>query len=164
MWVEMENQDVKVMSILGKLNGCRYIKRKHNRSRHILMLPEKSSCMRYYVIYKKAFISKFNELFPTFVGKNPEYRGLGESINADILDSLMGSIDRVLYVYPDGKIYEIYPALIWRFCRKHGLERVQDKQNSYNQGFGKMEEVQEKTYCFPIRLLTRLGEIEVSTR
>ena len=129
-----------------------------NMRRHATLIPQDYRCPSYYVLFKNSFFMTFNEQFTEFVNAYPEFGGLGESINERWLLEACRRCSRILFFYPDDKAYFVEPMIIKRFCESHGLIRVQEKANFYNERLSKGIKVEhEKTYSFPIKLLKKLG-------
>jgi hypothetical protein len=104
---------------------------------------------------------EFNKVFPKFVREHPEFRGQSESINKEWLDySIRAGASYLLYIYPDRNIYIIPPLLVKKFVEKNNLIRTQLKSNDYKipDCSESIERVNELTYCFPIKLLTKIEE------
>lgn len=116
----------------------------------------------YYSIFKREFFMSFNKQFPQFVKENPEFSGVGESVNKEVLySSISRNVDYLLFVYESGKVYKVSPKIVRNFCQKHNLVRTQDKVNSFKRtnGSGGVTTVRESTYSFPIALMERMGDV-----
>jgi hypothetical protein len=96
-------------------------------------------------------------MFKDFVNKNPEFEGHGESINVEFLEYAKNREATLLYIYPDGKVYSVESKLVYNFCIKFSLVRVQNRQNEYKEifGNGSTHVVNEKEFVFPIKLMSR---------
>ncbi len=132
--------------------------------RHTIFSPPvtRDDIPSYYVLFKREFLWSFNKQFPVFVKEQSEYRGVGESINKNSLyGALTRSIDYLLFVYPDGKVYRISPKGVRNFCQKNNLIRTQDKVNNFKvkDGTGKSIPIRETTYSFPVQLLEYMGDV-----
>lgn len=105
----------------------------------------------YYVKFKRKFFNSFSKVFPKFYMEHPELGAVGESINVDCLKQAL-LCDKLIFIYPDERIYFIYPALLHEFATIHGLIRIQNKTH-YIKEFGHKKEKFEVTACIPIKLL-----------
>lgn len=133
-----------------------------NRGRHMILKPQGGKAPTFYVLFKREWMYEFNKLFQRFVRENPEFRGLGESVNREwLLYSLKVGADYLVFVQPDRSLYIIPPLLVKNFVEKYNLIRTQLKSNDYRipDGSESIERINELTYCFPIRLLTRMEEV-----
>jgi len=130
-----------------------------NVGRHRLLTPQISGVPKFYCLFKREYFFNFNYCFKKFVRENPEYDGISESINKEWLDySIMVGVDYLLFVHPDHSVYVVHPLVVKRFCEKNNLIRTQIKTNDYKiPDFSEsIERINELTYCFPIKLLTRM--------
>ena len=110
---------------------------------------------RYYVKFKKDFLMTFNEQFSKFVNENPEWRGVGETINIEHLKIAMDmKCKYIIIIYPDGKIYKIPPKLWFNFSTNNFLIRSQERGNTYTKDF-KRKTVHETTCHIPVKLMER---------
>jgi hypothetical protein len=131
-----------------------------NKGRHLLIEYQKHGSERYYyfyAIFKHTFMHSFNQLFKHFVDSYPEFEGQGESINVEFLEYARRREATLLFIYPDGSIYQIESNLVKNFCMKNDLVRTQERRNEYliEYGNGSVEVVNETTYTFPIKLMSR---------
>lgn len=149
----------------NKYNGVWFTPIPNNRGRHILLVSQEESPIRFYCLFKKEWLKCFNNLFPLFIRSHKGfYSGLGESINVEWLNyAIKSGANYLCYVYPDRKVYVVSPLAVKKFCEKNGLIRIQDKSNAYllPDGCKSVKLVNEKTYVFPIKLLERLGDDKV---
>jgi hypothetical protein len=130
-----------------------------NCGRHLLLRPQSNDAPVFYCLFKREWMYEFNKVFPKFVRENPEYKGMAESINKEWLDySIRAGATYLLYIYPDRGIYVVPPLLVKKFVEKNNLIRTQLRSNDYliPDGQKSVERVNELTYCFPIKLLTKL--------
>jgi hypothetical protein len=127
-----------------------------NKGRHLLIHTDKEN---FYCLFKHEFFHSFNYIFKDFIGKNPEFKGFGESINVSCLEVATKYEATLLYVYEDESVYSIPSLLVKKFCDLHNLFRVQDKSNIYKLGNFSREEtsVRENEVVFPVKLLNRFG-------
>lgn len=126
----------------------------YNKGRHLLIKTNKGNL---YCLFKHSFFHSFNFVFENFVGKNPDYLGQGESINVDYCQYAIKHNATLIYIYPEMDIYTIHPKVVRAFCLMYGLIRTQEKNNFYKKAdySGSTEQIQEREYVFPVKLLTR---------
>lgn len=124
----------------------------YNLGRHRLIQTNKGI---YYMIFKREFFYSFKKQFPQWSKQNPT--GYGESINMTFLNMALAKGATLLFIYPDKKIYKIYPNVVKNVCEKNNLTREQEKINKYNRmNFsGSTKSIKEITYSFPLCLLER---------
>lgn len=120
------------------------------RNGHYILKSEKMSI---YVIYKRDWFKTFSKQYKDFIDSNPEFSGVGESINRESLNiAIQKGCSHIVFIHDD----EVYTAPAWqifRFCEKYGLKRIQKRKNTYR-GFGNTRDVVvEITYSFPKILL-----------
>jgi hypothetical protein len=93
----------------------------------------------YYCLYKRAFFYKFGKIF-----RNKNLTGVGESVNTDVLAYIIQwAIDWILFIYPDGKVYQIKPKEFQEFTQEYRTIRLTEDG--------------EYTASIPIRLLKRFN-------
>lgn len=153
-----------VARLLHSKYDCWYNVLPVNVGRHSLLRPQKPSNPVFYALFKREWMYEFNRMFQKFVRDSPDMKGLGESINKEWLDySIRAGTDYLLFIYPDHTIYLVPPMLIKKFCEKNNLIRTQRKTNDYKiPDFSEsIEQINELTYCFPVKLLTKLDEVKI---
>jgi len=127
---------------------------------------------RFYILYKKECFMTFSDKFNMFVKENKDYEGFGESINKEwldlaVLNSITGVAEKsmlveiemsLIFIYPDGSMFEIHPKAFEKFAEENGLVRVQDKFNELSKEdyYGGTSWIQESTYHIPISLLRKI--------
>lgn len=111
----------------------------------------------YYCLFKREYFQMFNNYYPEFVIHHPNLRGVAESINEECLDFAIKLDAILLFIHPDGRVYQIYPMTV----KKLGLVRVQNEPNVYKKDdyTGEQEAVNEKTYHVPVKLLKRFDTV-----
>lgn len=126
-----------------------------NKGRHMLL--ETLMGNKYYCLFKREYFQTFNNYYPEFVIHHPNLRGVAESINEEWLDLAIKFDAVLLFIHPDGRVYQIYPMTI----KKLGLVRVQNEPNIYKKEdyTGEQEVVNEKTYHVPVKLLKRYDTV-----
>ena len=106
----------------------------------------------FYLIFKRDFYKTFQNEFYEFTNKYPEFKGVGESINKEVLDKLcLRDPERTIlvFIYEDAKAYVVYPNLFKNFAEKNNLIRKQDALNTYKSN-GTVNIIQEITYSIPV--------------
>src|SRR3990167_10063593 len=122
-----------------------------NKDRHMLL--ETLFGNKYYCLFKREYFNMFNNYYPEFVLHHPNLRGVAESINEEWLDLAIKLDTILLFVHPDGRVYQIYPMTV----KKLGLVRIQNEPNVYRKDdfSGEQEAMNEKTYNIPVKLLKK---------
>jgi len=91
----------------------------------------------YYCLYKRNFFFQFGQIF-----SQKGMRGAGESINNDVLSYILEwSIDWILFIYPDSKVYQIDPKIWQKFVQVNQTMRYTENM--------------EYTTSVPVKLLDR---------
>ena len=125
-----------------------------NKGRHRMFLTEE---MNFYCVFKKAFFMSFSKQFEYFANEFPEHSSIGESLNEEWIRKALYHRCKIIFVYPDKKLYEIDAQEFWNFANTHNLKRLQDKDNFYNKGdgTGKKAPKNEITFSIPVSKLRR---------
>jgi len=129
-----------------------------NKSRHMLIRAMKNGQLEtFYCLFKHEFFHSFNLQFAHYIKLNPERAGQGESINIEYCKKAIEHDAILIYIYPDKRIYKIYPKFIDLYCKKNNLIRQQNKSNEYlKKDYTKEKEpIQEEEYVFPVSFLMR---------
>jgi hypothetical protein len=126
-----------------------------NHNRHVIIRNQETG-ETLYALFKREYFITFGRQFPEFARKEPSLAGYAESINEENLDlAIRFGAQRVVFVHPDGRAYSTTPNALRAFCTENGLIRTQNKVNSYIREGVRTGGLQERTYCIPIKLLTR---------
>lgn len=132
-----------------------------NHGRHLLIQAKKDGqdkFLYFYCLFKHTTLHSFNNLAKDFVNSFPEFEGHGESINLEFLEYARRRESTLLYIYPDGKIYEVESNAVYKFSHNNGLVREQGRINEYLEDHdGKLLSVlkNEQTAFFPVKLMAR---------
>jgi len=103
-----------------------------NKNRHLIITTEFG--LRYWVLFKREFFMSFGKIF--------DFKGIGDSINAEFLGiALNMKIDGFLFVYKNGYVYYISPREIYDYGQKFGTIRITNET--------------ERTYSFPLAVHKR---------
>lgn len=121
-----------------------------NEGKHRLF---KTSEGLYWALFKKAYYCTFNREFRDYAEINTS--GMGDSINMPELEEALRINAMLLYIYPDGKIYEIHPKVIKhiKLCREQECQRA-EKMADYGNS---IQIYHEQTYSFPLCLMQRFN-------
>lgn len=119
-----------------------------NFGRHFVVDTDRG---RFYVVFKREFFHSFASQFPHF-SSHPMYSAMGESLNKECLNVAIRRSAVLVFVYPSGRIYRVFPALFKRFAEGNGLYRVQSR-GFFDKKLGK--KVYETTLSIPLTLLDR---------
>ena len=117
-----------------------------NHKRHLILYLKDGR--RFYVLFKHEMIHSFNYLAKDLLKRFPELGGFGESINVEYLMLAKNLGCQLVYIYEDGKIYEINPKTVMSIS----IIREQNKENKYIED-GLHIVKNEREYVFPIKLL-----------
>lgn len=121
-----------------------------NYGRHMLIYLKSGEVL--YCLFKHEFLHSFNFIAPSIVREFPEFAGYGESINVDdfVYAKTIGAT--LIYIYPSGKVYKVYPNLVARVSVVYDQKRV----NKYIEDSMHVERT-EKVRIFPCKILEEVG-------
>jgi hypothetical protein len=117
-----------------------------NHKRHLVLYLKDGR--RYYVLFKHEMIHSFNYLAKSLIDKYPDLQGYGESINVEFCMLAKNKGCQLVYIYEDGKVYEINP----RTVQAISIVREQNKENSYIE-HGLAIVKNEREHIFPVKIL-----------
>lgn len=103
----------------------------------------------------------FSNQFGKFVFEYPEYKGVGETVNIEVLEKInTNKKDTVIvFIYQNtdkdkkARKYIVYPRIFLNFANKHGLIRTQEAVNCYKRAdySGKKSYINEETAHLPFK-------------
>lgn len=145
--------------------------RSFNKDRHFLITCHAGyeTQKLYYLVYHKDFFMTFNQQFPAFVAEFPQYAGVAESINKEWLELAVSYTKplpdwavepdvKLVFIYPEGRMYWTDPRLFKKFAEAQKLVRTQEKVNLENREdySGRQQPINETTYSLPVKMLKPL--------
>jgi len=149
-------------SLFHSVGMCRNIKRV-NKDRHFIVWTYDVELPVFYCVYHRDFFLTFGSQFYEFSSKFEDFSKLGESINLECLEVAVSLNAMLLFIYPDGVIYEIPAILFKRFAEKYNLIRGQERSNLYKKAdfSGDVKCVHEITCSVPINLMRKFEILEL---
>lgn len=143
MEVTSERQAVaRACRVVAKARGWSVISThplNHKRHYTIRFRDNKGKDHRYYVLFKRELFLSFGKIFGT--------EGAGESLNFELLQTMEHrGIEKLLFVYESGNVYEIDPTEFLWIAEKNQYKRTQKNG--------------EFTASVPITALTRFKEVD----
>jgi len=149
---------------LCKRYGQSFFMKEFNNGRHRL-LYNSSKTLMFYLVFKREFIQSFNSMCPNLVLSKPMFSGLGESLNYEYVKRAFNLDANILFVYPNGDVYNIHSETLVSFYNKLSkicksevlrLQKIENVKSKVD-GSGELDFVNEETLVFPIKLLERFG-------